>query len=280
MDKRQDGIVHMCLLVMIQWISIAVVVLNSVAYSMSQQHPLLDGKLVSSQSGPQDILLIVLGVTSFLAASLPLCLHLYIYYRSNGACSFSPSKIVLISELCIGVVMVTLWTAASSIVLTHFHVSSSCRLDVVNDLSACKMLDMAITIGIVAIAGWVMMLIIASISISRLPAMPSFILEQNPYHAIGYPLEQEQYHVAAPPYSSLPQPPPPLLLSSQSRKSYLRSNAMEDMSSNDIRNGEKKQTFMGDVDDYPTDMKYPLYNIDSLPTIQIGVSKFDISFMS
>lgn len=119
MEKKQEGILHLCLWIMLQWLSLAVVVLNAVALTLSKQHPQLQNKLVSSYAGAQDGILIVLGVVSFLAASVPFCLHLVVYYRSQR--SFAPSKLVLISELAIGVVMVILWTGASSIVLTHFH---------------------------------------------------------------------------------------------------------------------------------------------------------------
>jgi hypothetical protein len=119
MEKKQEGILHMCLWIMLQWLSLAVVVLNAVALRLSKQQPQLQNKLVSSYTGAQDGILIVLGVVSFLAASIPFCLHLVVYYRSQR--SFAPSKLVLISELSIGVIMVILWTGASSIVLTHFH---------------------------------------------------------------------------------------------------------------------------------------------------------------
>ncbi|KAI8339986.1 hypothetical protein BC941DRAFT_450501 [Chlamydoabsidia padenii] len=260
--KKQDGIMHACLLVTLQWISLTIVILNVVALRVSKEYPQLQNKLISSHSGPQDIVLIVVGVLSFLTATLLLCLHLTVYYRSQP---FASTKLVWITELVVGVVMVIFWTAASSIILTHFHVSSNCRLDIFNDTSACKILNIAIMIGLGAIAGWILLLIIASIGMSRLTVTPTFILESNPYLGNengGYLLEKQLS--AAPSYSSLPPPPPSL--SDGKRKSDIRYSHFS--------------TDVGYSQEYPSDVKYPIYSIDSLPIIQVGGSKFDdLSFM-
>ncbi|CAO3651835.1 unnamed protein product [Cunninghamella blakesleeana] len=290
MERKQDGIIHICILVIIQWISIAVIVLNQLVLKSNHSKE----SIISDQVGLQDILLLVLGVSSFLASALPFSLHLYMYYRSPGIKSFAPKKIVLITEMSVSVVMIGLWSATSAIVFTHFRVLSPCRFNVVEDQNACKLLNMAIITGIVALGGWVILLIAASISMTRLPTMPPFILEANPYHTIDYQMEQQQQNyqfqqqqqqqqkqnhqfqqqqqqqqqqrslsppmVAAPPYTPSPQPPPPIVTSSSIRSSYLS----DDKNFLDI--------------DYPEDVKYPIYTKDTLPTIQRGLSRFNLSF--
>ncbi|KAI9304241.1 hypothetical protein BJ944DRAFT_267148 [Cunninghamella echinulata] len=284
MERKQDGIIHVCILILLQWISITVVILNQLVL----KSPHSKESLISDQVGIQDILLLVLGISSFLASSLPLCLHLYMYYRSPGLRSFAPKKIVLVTEMSISVIMIALWSATSAIVFTHFHVLSPCRFNLVEEQNACRLLNMAIITGMVAIGGWVILLIASSVSMTRLPKMPSFILEPNPYHTIDYHVDQrrqqhqyqyqnehqnqqqrdqeketekehEQMMMAAPPYTPSPQVPPPVL-SSSIRSSYL----------SDDKNFLEL--------DYPEDVKYPVYTIDTLPTIQKGLSKFNLAF--
>ncbi|CAO3601048.1 unnamed protein product [Absidia cylindrospora] len=245
------GLTHVCCLALLQWLSVAVVVLNTIALHMAHNEPQLKGTLVSSQPGLQDSLLVLLGIVSFLAASLPLALHFFVSCRQYHHTSpIVPTKMVLVSEMSIGVIMIILWTAVVSIVMTHFHVSSHCRLDVIRNAAACQMLDKTIIVGCVSIAGWGLLLIIASICIATHPspsATPDFLLEPNPYLTTsnsGYPLE------AAPTYSSLPP------------SSQLKHHGKEPVM----------------VVAYPDDVKYPIYTIDALPTIQVGTSKFDLPY--
>ncbi|CAO3597151.1 unnamed protein product [Absidia cylindrospora] len=130
------------------------------------------------------------------------------------------------------------------------------------------MLDMAITSGLGVIVGWIILLIIASISLANLPIMttPEFILETNPYLTSYYVLEEEKRvslpadTASAPPYTpSSPQLPPPSFSSIDAP----------------VRYSHRLSSFT----DYPADIKYPIYSIDSLPTIQSGTSKFDLSFL-
>ncbi|ORZ07201.1 hypothetical protein BCR42DRAFT_472465 [Absidia repens] len=260
------GLTHVCCLALLQWLSVAVVVLNTIALHMAHNEPQLKGTLVSSQPGLQDSLLVLLGIVSFLAASLPLALHFFASCRhyhhapnNNHTMTVVPTKMVLVSEMSIGVIMITLWTAVVSIVITHFHVSSHCRLDAIKNAAACQMLDKTIIVGCVSIAGWGILLIIASIGIATHPspsATPDFQLEANPYlttttsttnmtsSSSGYPLE------AAPTYSSLPP------------QSQFKNHGKESVM----------------VVAYPEDVKYPIYTIDALPTIQVGTSKFDLPY--
>ncbi|ORZ19544.1 hypothetical protein BCR42DRAFT_390205 [Absidia repens] len=264
------GMMHICLLVMIQWISLATVVLNVVASTLAQNEPQLQGQLVSaSKSGLQDTMLIITGIISFLAATFPLCLQLRLSCQSSQHSSFaSTTKKILIGELATGVVMVAFWTAVVSVVLTQFHVSSNCQLEVLKGVSACKMMDMAITSGLGVIVGWVILLIIASINLAKLPIMttPEFILETNPYLTSYYASGEDKRvslsadTASAPPYTPpSPQLPPPSFSSivAPTRNSYSLPSST----------------------DYPADIKYPIYSIDSLPTIQSGSSKFDLSFL-
>lgn len=122
-NKLGGGLTHVCCLAVLQWLSIAVVTLNMIALHMAHNEPNLKGTLVSSSAGLQDTLLVLLGIVSFLASSLPLALYCFVSCRPSSSCrpATTPTKMVLVSEMSIGVIMITLWTAAVSIVFTHFH---------------------------------------------------------------------------------------------------------------------------------------------------------------
>lgn len=98
---------------------------------------------------------------------------------------------------------------------------------------------------------------------TQLSVTPIFVLESNPYLTTvndvgGYQLEKQLS--AAPSYSSLPPLPPSL----PTRKSGTRHSYVD----------------LGYPQEYPTDVKYPIYSIDSLPVIHVGGSKFDdLSFL-
>lgn len=169
---RNEAIIHISLLVLIQWISIAVMVLNAI--SLKTASGALQG-IIATIPGPQDYLLIVLGAASLLAASLLLCLHLHVFFRLIDNRPFAPSKAILAMQMTAGVMLVALWASATSIVMTSYNgkpyiiisiidsyssssssfqlhvVSSACRITgsefVKTYGQACDLINLAIILG-------------------------------------------------------------------------------------------------------------------------------------
>lgn len=124
---RNEAIIHISLLVLIQWISIAVMVLNAISLKMASGA--LQG-LIATTPGPQDYLLIVLGAASLMAASLLLCLHLHVFFRLIDNRPFAPSKAILAMQMTAGVMLVALWASATSIVMTSYNGKLSTSSDI------------------------------------------------------------------------------------------------------------------------------------------------------
>lgn len=125
---RNEAIIHISLLVLIQWISIAVMVLNAI--SLKTASGALQG-IIATIPGPQDYLLIVLGAASLLAASLLLCLHLHVFFRLIDNRPFAPSKAILAMQMTAGVMLVALWASATSIVMTSYNGKSNIILSII-----------------------------------------------------------------------------------------------------------------------------------------------------
>ncbi|KAI8062233.1 hypothetical protein BC940DRAFT_322281 [Gongronella butleri] len=252
MNRKQEGILHVSLLIVLQWISVAVVITNSIGIHMS-----FDAHMgfVSSDAGAQDLLYTVLGIMSFTAATLPLCLQLYHHCRTNES-GLLPTRITLLSEISLSIVMMVLWAAVCSVIITHTRVSSPCSIE---KTSPCRLLDLTIVLGLVTLAVWILLLLVASFSMSRLPSLPAFVLEPNPYHTLDYrhsTLMASHTTESLPlytPRSSLLQPPPSLM--------------------------SKHSSYASDIE-YPRDIKHAvIYRDDSLPIITVGGSKLDLSFL-
>ncbi|KAI7882700.1 hypothetical protein K492DRAFT_193214 [Lichtheimia hyalospora FSU 10163] len=157
---RNEAIIHISLLVLIQWISIAVMVLNAI--SLNNASGAMQG-IIATTPGPQDYLLIVLGAASLLAASLLLCLHLHVFFRLIDNRPFAPSKAILAMQMTAGVMLIALWASATSIVMTSYNVSSACRITVSEFVKeygqACDLINLAIILAFVAMTFWVFVIL-------------------------------------------------------------------------------------------------------------------------
>ncbi|KAI8148939.1 hypothetical protein BJV82DRAFT_653153 [Fennellomyces sp. T-0311] len=164
--SRHDGVAHITLLVLIQWISIAVIILN--AFSLSTSSEANQG-LIAPRSGPQDFLLLILGSVSLLGSSLLLCLHLHVYFQLIGDRPYAPSKAILGMEMAVGVILIGLWASATSIIVTNFQVSSPCTNSkfVEHYGQACDLLSNAIILAFVAIAAWLLVILAALFTMTR-----------------------------------------------------------------------------------------------------------------
>lgn len=113
-----DAYIHIGLLIAIQWISITAIILNGLAIHMATG---TTQGLLMADKGPQDFLLVIIGAVSLLGSSLVLCLHIHVFYRLIEGRPFAPSKKVLVCEVAVGVVLVALWTASVSLIMTTYH---------------------------------------------------------------------------------------------------------------------------------------------------------------
>lgn len=117
---RQNAVIHIPLLVFIQWTSIAVIGLNAVALgSISGDQGLLDMK-----SGSQDYLLLVLGGLSLLSSSFLICLYLHTYFHLINNERSAPSRTILTAELAAGILLVALWASGTWVIMSSYHSKS------------------------------------------------------------------------------------------------------------------------------------------------------------
>jgi hypothetical protein len=114
---RKESALHLALLVLVQWISLAVVILNATALYLlrSSQHR----GLVNTHSSPIDYMLLILSCTSFAGSTVFLLLHLQLHFRIADDHSFSPPKSLIATEVIVSVISIALWTVATSVILTH-----------------------------------------------------------------------------------------------------------------------------------------------------------------
>lgn len=114
---RKESALHLSLLVLVQWISLAVVILNATALFLlsGSQH----SGLVNVQSSPADYMLLILGSLSFIGSSILLLLHLNFHFRIMDDGSFTPPRALSATEVIMSVISIALWTVATSLILTH-----------------------------------------------------------------------------------------------------------------------------------------------------------------
>lgn len=113
---RKESAFHLALLVLVQWISLAVVILNATALFLLKYSQHNTG-LVNQQRAPADYMLLILGSLSVLASSLLLLKHLHIHFRIIDV--FAPPRTLSAAEVILSVISIALWTVATSLILTH-----------------------------------------------------------------------------------------------------------------------------------------------------------------
>lgn len=114
---RKESALHLALLVLVEWISLAVVILNATAlYLLRTSH--LPG-IVNTHSSPADYMLLILASISFIGSTVFLLLHLQLYFRIIDDHPFSPPKSLSASEVIISVISIALWTVTTAVILTH-----------------------------------------------------------------------------------------------------------------------------------------------------------------
>ncbi|KAI8988938.1 hypothetical protein BDB01DRAFT_849042 [Pilobolus umbonatus] len=179
---RKESAFHLALLVLVQWISLAVVILNGTALH------LLDGTsgVVHSPSTPADYMLLILGVLSFIGSTIILLLHFYLYYRLNfneEQLIFSPPKSISAAEVILSVAFIVLWTVTTSIILSQTEDSDSpCRspeaidrATIVQLVNVCELFDTTILLAYLAVGSWVLILLVTLFILIRSPDPPTAI---------------------------------------------------------------------------------------------------------
>lgn len=114
MQAKKNVIVQVTLLFLIQWHSIAVVALNALALNISK-----DQGLVIAESGPQDYILLIMASASLIIVSLLLCISLPMLLSRTTTMGLS--KKLLAVEIVFAILVIALWTTASSIILSKFN---------------------------------------------------------------------------------------------------------------------------------------------------------------
>ncbi|KAL7325885.1 hypothetical protein PS15p_208309 [Mucor circinelloides] len=181
---RKESAFHLALLVLVQWISLAVVILNATALYLlrSAKH----SGLVNSYSSPADYMLLILGSLSFVGSTIYLFLHLHLYFRIIDDYPFTPPKSMSAIEVIMAVISIALWTVATSVILTHSQATSPCRftssLYTHNHSDICELFDTTLMLAFAAVGGWVLVLLATLFILIRSPIPPTtiFTIEAPP----------------------------------------------------------------------------------------------------
>lgn len=114
---RKESALHLALLVLAQFISLAVIILNATALYLLRTSQYTG--IVKTYSSPADYALLILATISFIASTAFLFLHLHLYFRIMDDHPFSPPKPLSAAEVIVAVISIALWTVATSVILTH-----------------------------------------------------------------------------------------------------------------------------------------------------------------
>ncbi|KAI9312197.1 hypothetical protein BX666DRAFT_2031366 [Dichotomocladium elegans] len=293
---RSDAVIHISLLSTLQLISIAVLLLNVVAFNITSDS--VKG-LIGTAPGPQDYLLIVLSVLSLLAASLLLCLHLHVFFRLIDNRPYAPSKTILATEMTVGVLLVTLWASATSVVMTNYNVSSYCRNPdseyVKNFGQACDLLEIAIVLAFLCMALWVFVILAALFTLIQSSIRASatiFTVENLDYSKHSSSMMTLRADHRTHTRQSMASIEKPLIITyPEAAKVHTHSTDLE-LLSHRINKKEETKSWYSDYatsvttvedDDDDEDIMSSVFvpiALDDLPRIQVGMSRMNLSFLA
>ncbi|KAI9476294.1 MAG: hypothetical protein EXX96DRAFT_294545 [Benjaminiella poitrasii] len=183
---RKESAFHLTLLVLVQWISLAVIILNATSLYLLRRTSQLPA-IVSTHSSAADYMLIILGSVSFVGATIYLVLHLHLYFRLGHVDQpFSPPRSISATEVIMSVLLIALWTVATSIILTHSQATSPCRF--INNIlthyhsDVCELFNTGLMLAFAAVGGWVLVLLATLFILIRSPIPPTtiFTIEAPP----------------------------------------------------------------------------------------------------
>jgi hypothetical protein len=119
MQKKKAAIIQMVFLFAIQWLSIAIIILNALALNSAKKSN--QGLIVAAESGSQEYILLIMSAISLLASSLLLITYLQIFLRLLGDHPQDLSKRILAFEIGLTLVVIALWSTASGVIVAHFN---------------------------------------------------------------------------------------------------------------------------------------------------------------
>ncbi|KAI8969110.1 hypothetical protein BDF20DRAFT_145199 [Mycotypha africana] len=190
---RKESALHLTILVLLQWTSMSVVILNAIALYLlkhqsrqpteQQQQAFVHGKMSLS-----DYALLILGSVSFVGSTVYFCLYLYLYIQMRKTKqSLCPPKWISATQVILSVISIALWTVACSVILTHSQESSSpCRfpnsLQPYNTNIICKVFDTGLILAFAVVGCWLLALFATLLNLIRSPIPPTtiFTIEAPP----------------------------------------------------------------------------------------------------
>lgn len=119
MQAKVNMIIQIILLFLIQWLSIAVIVLNALALHSAKD--LDQGLIMATETGFQDFVLLIMAAASLFTVSSLLCVYLQVFFRYSTGPSTKTFKNILVTEIVCSILIIALWTSATSILLSMFH---------------------------------------------------------------------------------------------------------------------------------------------------------------
>lgn len=130
MQKKRAAIIQMAFLFVIQWLSIAIIILNALALKAATSSN--QGLIIASESGPQEYTLLIMGAISLLASSFLLLIYLHVFLRLLADRPFDLSKRVLAFEIVLILVVIALWSTASGVIVARFNGTCKHFIAIVN----------------------------------------------------------------------------------------------------------------------------------------------------
>jgi hypothetical protein len=118
MERKKHAVLQIVLLFVIQWLSVAVIILNALALDSVKDSD--QNLIIATKTGPQEFILLVIGAVSLFTSSLLLCAYLHILFRLLGNQPTTSSKKVLVTEIVLSFIIIALWTTSSIIISIHF----------------------------------------------------------------------------------------------------------------------------------------------------------------
>ncbi|KAI7893466.1 uncharacterized protein EV154DRAFT_549803 [Mucor mucedo] len=173
MQAKVDMVIQIILLFLIQWLSIAVIVLNALALHSAKD--LNQGLIMAAETGLQDFVLLVMAAASLFIVSLFLCVYLQMFFRHPTGPSMKTSKTILVTEVVCSIFIIALWTSATSVLLSMFHELSTCKhqgSSLINNVSklssrACSLANAMMIVAFVAVSIWFLVLLGCLYSLAR-----------------------------------------------------------------------------------------------------------------
>ncbi|KAI8875237.1 hypothetical protein K501DRAFT_275577 [Backusella circina FSU 941] len=265
---QKESIFRISILVLIQWVSLAIVILNTAALYILQSADDRHLRLA-------DYIYLVLGAISFIASTVILVFHLHVYYRVTDI--FLPPRHLSISESLFGLISIILWVLVTVLMITHLQgLSTSCQfsksLMIASHNDVCELFDTMTILAFVNLGGWILDLLATFFILVRSPMVPTtiFTIEAPPQrfsHPLITPLDSILFEKQE---NSLDIAPDVVVTAPST-------NSTNSVNPGSIEKNAYTDQRLLHPDSYYT---YTVETIElELPDIQQGMSQIDVSFI-